>query len=76
MGDSPAEAARFSEAVSLEVLAHQDDPIGYLAQMLKRFSATRFHNKAAERLRLTLRSTGAGLRLSLSRARLALTSRL
>jgi thermostable 8-oxoguanine DNA glycosylase len=50
LGDSPAEAARFSEAVSLEVLAHQDDPIGYLAQILMRFSATRFHNKAAERL--------------------------
>ena len=48
--DSPTVAARFGEAVSLNAIGRQELPTTYLADTLRRYSATRFHNKAAERL--------------------------
>jgi len=58
---SPAWANRFAEAVSRQVLGSQQYPTEYLAQTLRRHSATRFHNAAAKRLVSLLNAPGVFL---------------
>lgn len=58
---SPAVAARFREATSLDVIGRQENPTAYLAETLRSYSATRFHNTAAERLVSLLNAPGVFL---------------
>jgi thermostable 8-oxoguanine DNA glycosylase len=51
--------AEFKQAVSLQSLDRQQDPLSHLAETLRSFSATRFYNKSAERLVEVLKSPDA-----------------
>lgn len=47
---NPELLAVFKRDVSIQAISHQQDPVPYLAQTLRNFSATRFHNTVAGRL--------------------------
>jgi thermostable 8-oxoguanine DNA glycosylase len=49
---------KFKDAVSLQVVGLQHNPVSYLEETLRNFSVTRFPNRSAERLVSVLQSLG------------------
>lgn len=52
-----AKRKEFEEVVSLRLISQQQNPVAYLAETLRNFSATRFPQKGAERLVTILQSS-------------------
>lgn len=58
LGRNDAKHEKFKDAVSLQVVGPQPDPVSYLEETLRSFSATRFPKKGAERIVSVVQSPG------------------